>query len=271
MERVFTGFDSAWGATNKGGLCDMVFGNTDSLMVTSLKIVDWNQAIDEVKNYRNIGLHVFSIDQPICVANETGCRPVEIGLSRALMRVFGCGAHSSNLNNPCWGPNARIWDFLRELEARNYCHEPMAVPNIATGKFFFECYPHPALIGLFGLNHLLPYKKHRRDVNAWNCLLKLLISLKDAQLAISNIENFISPQMRQTKSNEDRLDAIICAYTSAYWWRFGATRSTMIGNLASGYMVTPHSEAMQQLLVAQFGDDINRGGRVHLAIRGPSA
>ena len=49
-------------------------------------------------------LDIWAIDQPVCVANESGCRPVEADLARSLMADFGCGAHSSNLSNPCWAP-----------------------------------------------------------------------------------------------------------------------------------------------------------------------
>jgi hypothetical protein len=117
----------------------------------------------------------------------------------------------------------------------------MQVPEAKCGRYYFECYPHPALLGLFDLDHILKYKAAKGRTDEWQRLIVLLRSLIDAELPIRNIKAYVPDDLLQNKSNEDRLDALISAYVAAYWWRFGAGRSTMIGDPSTGYIVTPHS------------------------------
>jgi predicted RNase H-like nuclease len=176
MRGVFTGFDSAWGAGNTGAICDLVLKEDGELLLQEDQPIaaNWDQAVDHAGRFPDATIHIWAIDQPICVVNESGCRPVEADLARALMAGFGCGAHSSNLSNPCWGWGARIWNLLRELAANGYRHNPMAVPQAKDGQYFFECYLHPAIVGLFDLDRILKYKVRHRDAPAWQQLLGLL-------------------------------------------------------------------------------------------------
>src|SRR5437762_7913722 len=115
-EITFSGFDSAWGAHNSGAICDLVLNEDGSLRLDRDPVIaSWDYAIAQAAQTKTGDLHVWAIDQPICVRNATGCRPVEQDLARALMAGFGCGAHSSNLRNPCWQAGARIWEFVRAL------------------------------------------------------------------------------------------------------------------------------------------------------------
>ena len=176
------------------------------------------------------------------------------------MGSFGCGAHSSNLAMAAWAPGAPVWDFLRVLEDHCYFHNPMAAPSAAGGRFYFECYPHPAILGLFDLDRILQYKVHRQRPEDWKTLIGLLRSLTDAALPIRNICEFVTEDLRQNKANEDQLDSILCAYVAAYWWRFGIERSTAIGDLSAGCIVTPHSDRTLAALSREFGGRMNLRG-----------
>jgi hypothetical protein len=143
--------------------------------------------------------------------------------------------------------------FLRSLSNYGYRHEPMAIPNATEGKFYLECYPHPALLGLFSLQRTLQYKIHHGDAAAWQSVISLILSLENAELPISGVGTFVNTALRQTKQNEDKLDAIICAYVAAFWWKFGVTKSTMVGDLQNGYMITPHTAVMRRLFDTFFG------------------
>jgi predicted RNase H-like nuclease len=242
MQAIFTGFDSAWSANNKGAIANLVLLEDGSLQVAGeLAPVLWERAIDRARQHFDVDLHVWAIDQPLCVPNETGCRPVDADLGRALMANFGCAAHAANRQNFCFAENAPIWTFLRTLEANAFLHSPMQVPEAKCGRYYFECYPHPALLGLFDLDHILKYKAAKGRTDEWQRLIGLLRSLIDAELPIRNIKAYVPDDLLQNKSNEDRLDALISAYVAAYWWRFGAGRSTLIGDPSTGYIVTPHS------------------------------
>ena len=136
---IFTGFDSAWGARNVGAICNFVLSEDGSLRLDGDPVAaNWDSAIAQAAQTEVVDLHVWAIDQPLCIRNQTGCRPVEQDLSRALMAGFECGAYPSNLGNPCWLPGARIWEFVRALDANSYIHNPMAIPGEKHGRYYFE-------------------------------------------------------------------------------------------------------------------------------------
>jgi predicted RNase H-like nuclease len=245
MQARFTGFDSAWGTRNKGAICDLLSENYSLKLEADPAIASWDDAV--VRAHQPVGadLHVWAVDQPLVVANQDSCRPVDRQLASALMGDFQCGAHSANLALPPWRAGAPIWSFLGALEHAGYRQEPFAIPSAARGRFYFECYPHPALLGLFDLDRLVRYKVHHKDSQAWHALVQLLRSLVDAELPVTNIGSFVREDLPQTKQNEDRLDALIAAYVAAYWAKFGLSRSTLLGDLSTGYIVTPHSERMR--------------------------
>ncbi len=261
MQATFTGFDSAWAANNSGAICDLALQDDGSLeLVFDPEGSGWDQALERAEQEKSGDLRVWAIDQPICVRNQSGCRSVERDLARALMADFACGAHSSNLGNPCWARDAKIWSFLHALEENNYVHIPMSIPGAQNGHYYFECYPHPALLGLFDLDRIVKYKVRHRDAGEWRKLIGLLRSLAMGELPIRNICSFVHDGVEQDKENEDRLDAIISAYVAAYWWKFGTDRSTVIGNLDTGYIITPHSKRTYEALVNVFGVQINQRG-----------
>lgn len=148
MQAVFTGFDSAWGADNTGAICDLVLLEDGSLHLTSEPArANWASALVRARQDIHADPHVWAIDQPLLVANLTGCRPVERDLASALMADFHCGAHSSNLGMPAWGAPP-VWNLRRVLDEKGYIHDPMGIPEATSGRFYFECYPHAASSGI---------------------------------------------------------------------------------------------------------------------------
>jgi hypothetical protein len=148
------------------------------------------------------------------------------------------------------------------LEENDYGHNPMAIPAAKRGRYYFECYPHPALLGIFDLDKILKYKIHQKNPAEWLRIIGLLRSLVNWELPIRNIGDFVREDLAQTKPNEDRMDAIVSAYTAAYWWKFGIERSTMIGDLATGYIVTPHSQPTYAALARVFHGRMNLQGQI---------
>jgi predicted RNase H-like nuclease len=257
-EITFSGFDSAWGTKNSGAICDLLLNADGSLRLAGDPVIaSWDHAIAQASQVTAAEMRVWAVDQPLCVRNAAESRPVERDLQRALMAGFGCGAYSSNLGNPCWQPGARIWDFVQALDENGYLQNPMAIPAATSGRYYFECYPHPALLGLFDLDHIIKYKVHHRNKDEWRRIIDLLRSLTDRDLPVVNIRSFVREDLVQNKANEDKLDAIVSAYTAAYWWRFGAKRSTMIGDLTTGYIVTPHSHRTYAALAKVFDGRMN--------------
>lgn len=116
------------------------------------------------------------------------------------------------------------------------------------------------MIGLFDLDYVLKYKVRHRDGTAWQKMLRLIQSLASKDLRIANIGDFVPERLAQNKDNENRLDAIICAYVAAYWWKYGTERSMMVGDTKTGYIVTPHNVRTRLPLQEIFREQINMGG-----------
>ena len=136
----------------------------------------------------------------------------------------------------------------------------MVIPGSRSGRHYFECYPHPALIALFNLESVLPYKRHKRNREAWNRAHDLLGTLEQGPFPVTNIRNVLLHLRDFTKANEDAIDAIISAYIGAYWWLYGTNHSMMLGDIETGYIVTPTNELTRQCYDARFPGRINRGG-----------
>ena len=48
-----------------------------------------------------------------------------------------------------------------------------------------------------------------------------------------------SPTGAELKAAEDKLDSLICAYVAAYWWYWGEQRNLVLGDVSTGYIITP--------------------------------
>lgn len=251
---VFTGFDSAWGARQTGALCDIApspDGNGYVIQRVQTQL-SWANALKAFSEY-DLKSHVISIDQPLVVPNQAGMRPVERKLARALMRDFKCGAHAANTSNlSCFGPDAGIWKLVRLLHERGYIQSPNSVAEKESGRFFFECYPHPALLGLFDLKRTIAYKVRHRKLESWRDLLQLLSTLSESPVPVRNVAEFFPASMPHQKANEDALDSFVAAYVAAWLFEFGYERSMILGDLVSGYIVTPVSSNTRRVLEAEF-------------------
>ncbi len=265
-----TGFDSAWGGTQRGAMCDVwIDQGTGKITIDTPPFsVTWRDAIQRVVGYAQHSHHLLAIDQGLVVPNHDGMRPVEKMLAKAL-GAMQCSAYPSNRSNEsCYGPNAGIWAFLTQLQQHGYVHKPMSIPNSKTGRFYFECYPHPAIIALQNRTKVLKYKCRHGNQDEWNELVDFL-----KMLPVTNLATMVESLAFQNKANEDKLDSIVCAYTAVLWWQHGITQSSMIGNMTDGYIVTPHSEATLKRFKKVFGKQMNddRGTPPALPAGGPAS
>ncbi len=112
-----------------------------------------------------------------------------------------------------------------------------------------EVYPHPAIVELFQLPSIIKYKKGKA---AQRCH-----GQQELQRRIGELSHF-SPPLTTTpklcefleikteslrgaglKGNEDKLDAIVCAYIAFYYWFWGAERTQLFGDVKHGYIIVP--------------------------------
>lgn len=189
--------------------------------------------LDSINNLKGI-----AIDAPLIITNKSGQRLCE----KAIGKEYGsrkASCHTSNLN---LYPDAKSVYLSKKLEAKGYNH-------LARDKWQIECYPHPAIIEIFGLPERLKYKKGKKTekVAGQKQLASMLLQLSNSnllKLSISeHLKHYFDPKRTESlrgqalKSNEDVLDAILCLYVAGLY-ELGEEGITF-GDICSGYVWIP--------------------------------
>ncbi|WP_435747375.1 DUF429 domain-containing protein [Nocardioides sp. SYSU DS0663] len=227
------GIDLAWGERQPTGLA--VLDEAGALVHVSTVRTD-DEVVEALAPYVE-GPCLVAIDAPLVVRNETGSRPAEKALTRDFRR-FEAGCHPSNLAKPEFrdGPRgARICKRLGlDLD-----------PRSGRARRAIEVYPHPATIVLFGLPRTLKYKDKRgRDVELLRSELLTLMthveSLVRTEESWAALRGAVESATRKSQLRvvEDQVDAVLCAYVGRFADRH-PERTTVYGDLAEGYIVTP--------------------------------
>lgn len=233
------GLDLAWGRRGRtgGAVVDDSGALLDSATLGSDDdIVAW---LD-----RASGAPVtIAVDAPLVVTTAAGQRPCERDVSRAFGR-FGASCHSANLGMPHMNPPRAA--VLASRMGWNV--DPGHVGRPAQPGCI-EVYPHPAMVSLFGLARVLPYKAGRgRPVDARRCAFTTLM---DHMAGLSVLALDSSPRWAELRAVvesaerqvdlervEDEIDAIFCAHLAWLWHRApGALR--VYGDSATGFIVAP--------------------------------
>ncbi|UAL31121.1 DUF429 domain-containing protein [Nocardioides rotundus] len=183
---------------------------------------------------------VVGIDAPIMVVDESGSRPCEKAIARAFGR-FDAGPYPSNRGNPIFDP-PRAWTLAGR-------HGWSVDPGSDVRSLALEVYPHAAMVGLFRLGRVIPYKARPQRaladrIAAFEVLCSQLESLPSLGLASS--EEFADLRRAITVATrpvdlaivEDQLDAIVCAYV-AWLWQHDRPALRLYGDAATGFIVAP--------------------------------
>ena len=249
----FVGVDLAWGQTARTGLCLIEGGRvtaSDSVR-TDAEILDWLSRLVEAPC-------VVSFDAPMVVRNPTGCRPCEKTLSRCF-GTYQAGAHSSNRAMPSFRGGSRAEKLAGKLRLNM---DPGFSPGDRVRRAI-EVYPHPALVALFGMPITLKYKaKKGRSLESRHEAFRQLIGhLEGLRRADPPVEMACAPrwahlcEVSTTSGSgaaldkaEDELDAFVCAYIGLHRWTHGDLHSRVVGDVETGYIVTPVSPAQAACL-----------------------
>lgn len=207
---------------------------------------DLDGVVDFIKRCRTENT-VVAVDAPLIIRNQTGRRPCEAAITERFGAAHA-GCHPSNLT---LYPSPGGVELAARLEREGFSHIPSARSKWRRGGcWFFEVYPHPAHVVLFGRRQIIKYKKgpvasrrlgleeFRREIKQRILRARQSLRPSDHLCALSDLD-LKSLRGRQLKSYEDTLDAILCAYLAFHLWRWGWQRSELVGNLESGYIVVP--------------------------------
>jgi predicted RNase H-like nuclease len=180
----------------------------------------------------------IAVDAPLVIPNATGMREAD-RLTHVLYGKRHAGCYPANLGRPF---AARVLAFSRALADLGFSHGDSLAPG-EPARFQIEVYPHAAAIELFRLDRILRYKKGRvaarkSELARFRSFLLTELPRCDPPLRLASLPPIPDTGPR-LKGLEDQLDALLCAYAAAHWWRWGRARNRVLGSRAEGYIVTP--------------------------------
>ena len=245
---LFLGLDLAW---SEGSATKPAPDTGVALLDSAGRIVDagWTSGIEDTLAWIEqvqVPDSLLFVDAPLIVMNPSGQRLCETHVAQGYWRwdVF---ANSTNLSSPRLA-GVRLRE---ELEQRGWLYSDGRGGPPVSGRVVCECYPYTALVGAEELGYCDKrprYKRKPKEMRAatWqplraeNCdeLIARLAALEEAEPPLDlrshpetkRLLEECSPfQSRAYKKREDLIDAVLCAWTAAFWWRHGEKRSQVLG------------------------------------------
>ena len=243
------GIDLAWGMRARTGVCVA----EDGRVVASSTVVDDDAIVAQVPS----GPCVLAIDAPIVVRNATGRRTCDAEVSRCF-GPYHAGAYPANRSIP----------WLREPRAGRLADRLGAVLTPGSARrpdrrVALEVYPHAAMVVLFGLERILPYKRGRGRTlavrrAAFERLCAGLEQLADAEVPLDVSTGPRWPALRAAVAGatiqadlnrcEDELDAHVCAYVGLLHARGSRGRTCVVGDPDGGQLVVPVTATIARCL-----------------------
>ncbi|HEX4602801.1 MAG TPA: DUF429 domain-containing protein [Candidatus Angelobacter sp.] len=242
-EATFIGIDLAWRGGEKQSGVAVLQGDRQRARLVDTALIHCGVLPGYVDRYTTKST-VVAIDGPLVICNQNGQRRCETLLGRAYgARDASC--HSSNLS---LYPNAASVRLESQMESRGFKHAPN-VTRLDEEHVMLEVYPHVALLELFRLPRVLKYKKgniteKRRGQQDLQHLLKKLSAFSPPLKSNSKLAQLLETDTNSLrgvtlKANEDKLDAVLCAYVAYHYWYWDGASTRLFGDVDSGYIIVP--------------------------------
>ncbi|UZE93958.1 MAG: DUF429 domain-containing protein [Candidatus Pacearchaeota archaeon] len=253
---IFVGLDLAWSSRNNSAIA-ILEGNKKEAKLISFKdkILTNEEIIDFITRETKNKNTIIAIDAPLLVPNENGRRIAE-DYTGHLFREYHAGAHPANRKRLSWDGEVRGERIVKLLEKKGFEHNPFLKRFEKTNKII-EVYPHPSIVVLFNLKHILRYKaRPKRNYEfRWKEFEKYKKYLKNLEKANPKLKlpkEIFKKKIKGLKGKalkefEDLLDSIICAYISYYYWCY-PEKCEVLGNMKKGYIMTPVFDFMKEKL-----------------------
>lgn len=187
---------------------------------------------------------LVALDQPTIVPNTTGSRPVD-RVAGSLIGFIGGGVQPANRSRVgMFDENAPIWRFKRHLSATE---DPEVSRKAGRGIFIVEVFPAlalPAFESAFnGYRRGPKYNPSRKTFRShdWDAVIETVARYARAA-RIDGVDAWtreLAARRPPRKADQDQLDAVLCALIGFHWRAKPRTESIMIGDLTSGYMISP--------------------------------
>lgn len=258
MSFLFLGVDLAWGE----GSAEKRAADTGVAAVDEIGQVlaaGWTCGIAEtlawVEETAGDDALLF-VDAPLVVANAGGQRPCEKQTGQRYGR-WQVSANTTNRGSRWLGGVT----LRSELEARDWHYSDGRAGPPTSARVVSECYPYTTLVGVAELGYDIERPRYKRapkgmpaatwkPLRAAACdeLIGRLAALVDADPPLDlrshpetrRLVDEPSPLDRVAyKRREDLLDAVISAWTAAFWHRHGLTRCQVLGVLDGAAQTMP--------------------------------
>jgi len=244
----FLGLDLAWGegsqakAANQSGVVAL---DATGVILDAGWTIGLDATIDWIQRTASSDTVLF-VDAPLVITNESGQRLAERHTGQRYGRWW-VSANSSNLKSP-----RKAGVHLRErIERLGWSYSDGVTGPPVAGRVVSECYPYTTLVGVpqLGYDERRPqYKRASRGVPAAKAWPIRVAACDELIRRIAQLVHFDPPMdicshpatcallddpspanWRGYKPREDLLDAAICAWTAAYWFRHGPDRCQVLG------------------------------------------
>lgn len=237
---ILAGVDLAWQSDKNGTALAVGALGDGKLSVVDIdanlrSLVDLQAKLEDFPALAGI-----AIDGPLIVRNESGQRQCEKLVSRAYGSMKA-SCHASNLTLYRDPAGVRLSEGL---SGKGFKHL-----DRAPGKWQIECYPHPALIEIFGLDERLSYKKGEVSARCTGQteLAERILSLSNSSIlplyVPDNHTDRLTPSYIESlkgnalKQNEDFLDSIVCLYIAGLYAT--GVQHSLYGDAQTGYIYVP--------------------------------
>ena len=272
MTEAIVGFDSAWGVRNNGAISFAVFDGDNLQRISLPQLADFSDAARIINVLRQECDYVLvGIDQPIIVPNLNRSRPVDL-VVRSMMSKIGSAAQSASRNKEAmFGEDAPVWGFISRIGPPQYAGWTTDLPeNYAFVNFeaardaadqthLIEVYPALALPSLDPALMLRAeaarYNPERPNfsLDDW-ALVCRAVAVWGNRLGLQLLEEWAGEMVRPwdalegpVKRHQDKIDAALCLII-ALQWRRQTPGIHVVGDIDTGYIVTPTSRETQEVL-----------------------
>lgn len=254
--KAIIGLESAWTNRVPGAICSIKSRGGEVTSFEAPRLVRFDEAADYIEEVSNsVELTLVALDQPSLVPNLTGMRPVERVAGSVVNRIKGGVQPAYRGKLSMFGDTAPVWPFLERIGARE---NPEASRQASHGLFLMEVFPALALPSL------IPEIWSRRRAAKYNPAARKTYKSDDWRLVTAGIASMASQSglhpvasfasslaqlTRPGKADQDKLDALICLMIGWVWQHHEREQSVVLGDSINGYMVTPASPAVRDVLL----------------------
>lgn len=245
---LFLGVDLAWAIpdghpANATGVACL---DTSGRILDAGWTVGVEGTVEWIDRHGSVDSLVF-VDAPLIVRNCTGQRMCE----KQVGQRYGQWNVSANSTNTACTRLAGI-HLLRELELKGWTYSDGLEGPPTGGRIVSECYPYTTIVGVAELGYDTErprYKRCPRRMRASDFRPIRAAACDDLIVHLADLASFDPPLNLRShpatatlvnehspcdddaayKRREDLLDAVLCAWTAALWWRFGFERCQVLG------------------------------------------